>query len=344
MGTFIFDELTGLPTILATNRAKRVDQTGAVGKGDKNGDKGAAGGEKVDKMKMFSKGYEHMTPPTLYQDADDWNVRVFDNKYPLVDDHEIVVHSPYVDKDISNLPVEQVCRIIRAYLNRVSYYGSQDKEVLIFNNRGGEAGASIVHPHSQIVALKGFPGILEKEKESAIKYFNEHESCYWCDFVHEEVVAKERVVFESSHFVLLVPPACRWSYEMIMIPKNHKPNFGFIDEMEISDLAMMMKATLGAYDNLFDVPDRNFWVHTMRYEPYHWHIGFLAHLKELGGLELGAGIWVSDKATPEAAAKELGEEAKKVYEACKHEDGNGDAVGSGGDVGERAGEAISSMV
>jgi len=45
---------------------------------------------------------------------------------------------------------------------------AQDKEVFIFNNRGGKAGASILHAHSQIVAAKGFPGIIEKEKESAL--------------------------------------------------------------------------------------------------------------------------------------------------------------------------------
>jgi UDPglucose--hexose-1-phosphate uridylyltransferase len=306
MSTFIFDELTGLPTILATNRAKRTDQTGAVG--------GSKDKNHTDKGKIFSKGYENLTPPTLYQDADDWNVRVFKNKYPLVEDHEIVVHSPSSQEDISDFSVEQSIRIIRAFLNRVSYYGSQGKEVLIFNNRGGSAGASILHPHSQVVALKGFPGILEREKESAIKYYNEEGSCYWCDFVSSELRLQKRVVFESPHFVLLVPPACRWSYEMILIPKEHKPNFGFINEREIADFALILKSALGAYDKLFDTPDRNFWIHTMQYEPFHWHTGFLPHLKVLGGLELGAGIWVSDKATPEAAAAELGSVVKSIYE------------------------------
>jgi len=302
MSSFIYDDLTGLPTILATNRAKRPDETGSVD-----------ASKQVDKQKMFSKGYEHMTPPAVYQDADDWNVRVFPNKFPLVEDHEVILHSPFPDKDLEDLPVEQNMRVVRAYLNRVSYYGSQEKEVLIFNNRGGKAGASIVHPHSQIVALKGFPGILEKEKESAIQYYNEHNSCFWCDLYKQEQAAGERIVYESNHFVLLVPKACRWSYEMVLLPKEHKPNFGFINEMEIVDFASILKAALIAYNQLFDRPDRNFWIHTMRYEPFHWHVGFLPHIKVFGGLELGAGIWVSDKATPEDAAKELGVAVKGCF-------------------------------
>ena len=88
----------------------------------------------------------------------------------------------------------------------------------------------------------------------------------------------------------------------------------YIDETEINDLACILKKGLFAYNELFDRPDRNFWIHTMRYEPYHWHMGFMAHNKVLGGLELGAGIWVSDKASPEDAAADL---VKTIKGKCK---------------------------
>ncbi|MBU0650010.1 hypothetical protein KJ605_02455 [Patescibacteria group bacterium] len=303
MGLFIFDPLTGEPTILATNRAMRHDQTGAVA-----GDTG-----KITKQIpadtqpacFFCKGQETFTPSTLYCDADDWQVRVFQNKFPLLPDHEIVVHSPDHIKDMEDFSHAQNVKIIRAYLNRVSYFGTQDKEVLIFNNKGGRAGASVVHPHSQIVAAKGFPGILEKEKESALHYNNEKNACYWCDEVKEALDTQDRIIHESAHFVVFSPKACRWSYEMVLVPKKHKPNFGFIDEVEINDLAAVLPGALLTYRDCFNNPDRNFWVHTMRYEPFHWHIGFIPHIKVFGALELGAGIWVSDKATPEDAAQQL---------------------------------------
>lgn len=303
MGLFIFDPLTGEPTILATDRARRQDQTGVVGTTKKEALGSVEGGAKS--SCYFCKGSEAMTPPTLYQDDDAWNVRVFQNKFPLMPDHEVVVHSPEHQKDMEDFSHDQNVKILRAYLNRVSYFGAQDKEVIIFNNKGGRAGASVVHPHSQIVAAKGFPGIIEKEKEAALHYNNEKNSCYWCDEWREAVKMQDRVVYESSHYVLYCPKACRWSYETVLVSKNHKPNFGFIDEMEINDLAKVLPSALLAYKNCFNNPDRNFWIHTMRYEPYHWHIGFLPHLKVFGALEIGAGIWVSDKATPENAALEL---------------------------------------
>ncbi|KKU30350.1 MAG: Galactose-1-phosphate uridylyltransferase [candidate division WWE3 bacterium GW2011_GWA1_46_21] len=307
-GKFLFDPLTGDPTILALERAKRPQSFDVAVE--------SIAVDATKKVDPFAKGNEHLTPPATYQDADDWNVRCFANKYPLLLDHEIIVHSPFEDKDIEDLDCAQNEKIIRAFLNRVSFYGSQGKEVIIFNNRGGKAGASLMHPHSQIVAAQGFPGEVAKEKSSALKYYNEKNSCFWCNERNVALAAGARVVRESSHFVVYVPSACRWSYEASLVSKNHKPNFGFIDEQEIHDLAVVLRGLLRAYDALFDRPDRNFWIHTMQYEPYHWHMGFLPHIKVFGALELGSGIWVSDKATPEDAAAQLRE---KMQALCRED-------------------------
>lgn len=304
MNQFIFDELTGVPTVLAPNRVKRSDETGAVNSNVPKKDEAVKPAQKVC---YFCKGNENLTPETLYKDADDWNVRVFSNKFPIVGNHEVIVHSPSHDKDLTDFSEDQIIKYIRALLNRVSYYTSVGKEVIIFNNRGGRAGASIQHPHSQLVAMEGFPGIIELEKHEALKYYNEHNSCYWCDMILEEAKTGTRVVYESQHFMVLVPRASRWSYEVLLVPKVHRPNFEYINEIEINDLAKILKLVLLSYDDFLNKPDRNFWFHTQRYDPYHWHVGFIPHTKTLGGLELGAGIWVSDKASPEDAAKQLGQ-------------------------------------
>ncbi len=305
MNNLIFDPLTGEATILATNRSKRVNQTGPVSSIASS----SAVPADVDR---FAKGNEHLTPPTLYQDDDDWNVRVFQNKYPLLDDHEIVVHSPDINLDIEDLPQEQNVRIIRAYLNRIAHHTSEGKEVIIFNNKGRTAGASINHPHSQIVAAKGFPGHLEMEKNASLQFYNKHEKTYWEFEVEEELRYQKRIIFNSPHFLLHVPYASRWSYEMRLTPKKSRPNMMFIDETEINDFSKMLKGALLAYDTMFNKPDRNFWIHTSMYDPYTWHVGFLPHIKVFGALEMGCGIWVSDKATSEDAASELREHF--VYE------------------------------
>ncbi len=312
MTNIVFDPLTKTPSILASNRIKRADETG-VNSGKPVSPAPAASA--ASDVCRFCKGNESTTPASVYQDTDDWNVRVFPNKYPIVPNHDIIVHSPQHALDIEDLPQEQNVRIVRAFLNRVFYYYSLNKEVMIFNNRGGRAGASLLHPHSQLIALDGFPGIIERERQGALEYFNQHNECYWCDLVNTELSLKNRVVYESPHFVVLVPQAARWSYELIMLPKSHKPNFGLIDEVEINDFAKVLKSVLIGYNVLFEKPARNFWIHTQRYDPFHWHVGLIPNLKVLGGIELGAGIWVSDRASAEDAAAQLGPVVKKAYES-----------------------------
>jgi UDPglucose--hexose-1-phosphate uridylyltransferase len=190
-------------------------------------------------------------------------------------------------------------------LNRVNAHLADGNEVFVFNNRGAKAGASINHPHSQLVAAKSFPGTIHEQREAALEYFDEHGACYWCDMVQDELEDGSRVVYEGDHFVLLVPKASKWSYEMNLLPKRHLPNFVYINEEEIADLAKTLQAALHAYDELFDYPDRNFWMYTEKHEPFHWHMGFIPHIRVFGGIELGAGIWVVDKATPEDAAAQL---------------------------------------
>ena len=310
MSKIIFDKLTKIPTVLATARSKRPDQSGVVVK-DKDEKKEAGEKKEID---FFAKGNESLTPPALYQDQEDWNVRVFSNKFPILESHEIIVHSPDPITDLPDLPHEQVAKYIRAILNRVDHYTKEDRDVFVFNNRGGKAGASLHHPHSQLVALKGFPGLIEQEREEALHYFDEQGNCYWCDLIQDELEARSRVVCDSQHHVILVPAASRWSYEMMLLPKRHLPNIAYINEEEINDLATVLQAALRAYDKLFSFPDRNYWIYTQRYEPFHWHMGFIPHIKVFGGLELGAGIWVNDKATPEDAAYQLGQEISNFHQ------------------------------
>jgi len=306
MPDIIFDPLTKEPSVTAANRAKRTDQTGGMKKTKKE-EKEEGNKEKKKKVDFFAKGNEHMTPPETYRDQEDWNVRVFPNKFPILDDHEIIVHSPNEYEDLPNLPLEQTVRYIEAILNRVNHFTGESKEVFVFNNRGAKAGASLNHPHTQLVAKKSFPGYIHDQREAALDYFDEHGSCYWCDMIQDEIEIGDRVVYENDHFVILVPKASRWSYEMALLPKRHLPNIAYINENEITDFAKTLQGALHAYDELFDFPDRNYWIYTEKHEPFHWHMGFIPHIKVFGGLELGAGIWVSDKATAEDAASQLKE-------------------------------------
>jgi len=287
-------------TIVATGRKKRP-----IAVGPKSA-KSASG------RCPFCVGSEDMTGPNVYQLN---GVRVIPNKYPITDYHEVIIHSPDHERDIDELPLDQGELVLRSYKDRYNFYKNKrdDFYVHIYNNAGKEAGASIRHPHSQLVVFNQVPEEVAEEIEGAQEYFEKNSSCPYCDLIKKELGSEERVVLESDFFVALTPFESEWPYEITMFSKKHQPDFGQISDEELADLASVLQQTLRAYNKVLSTPDRNFWIHSLpirenddpRAKFYHWHLDLVPRIKTLGGLELGAGIMVDDRVGPEEAARQL---------------------------------------
>ena len=267
----------------------------------------------------FCVGNEDLAPTEVYRlpvGSAKWKTRVIPNKYPITDFHEVIIHSPDHEKDINELSLEQVKLVLRTYKDRYNFYKNQrhDFYVHIYNNAGKEAGASIRHPHSQLVVLNQIPEEVAEEIKGAKDFFERKRVCPYCDLLKKEIGSKEGVVLESDFFLVLAPFESEWPYEITMFPKKHQPDFGRTSNEELLDLASVLQQTLKAYNKVLSSPDRNFWIHSLPIrvdEPeaqyYHWHLDLIPRIKTLGGLELGAGIMVDDRVGPEEAARELRE-------------------------------------
>ncbi len=270
----------------------------------------------------FCVGNEDLAPVEVYRlpagtkGNTEWRTRVIPNKYPITDFHEVIIHSPDHEKDLDELPLEQVELVLRTYKDRYNFYKNKrsDFYVHIYNNAGKEAGASIRHPHSQLVVFNHIPEEVAEEIEGAKDYFERKGVCPYCDLVKKEISSKERVVLEGEFFVVLTPFQSEWPYEITIFPKKHQADFGQISDEELVDLASVLQQTLKAYNKVLSNPDRNFWIHSLpirgedpRAQYYHWHLDLIPRIKTLGGLELGAGIMVDDRVGPETAAKQLRE-------------------------------------
>jgi len=259
----------------------------------------------------FCPGSGDLTGPDVYH-LD--GVRVIPNKYPITDFHEVIIHSPDHKKDLDELPLDQVKLVLRTYKDRYNFYKKKrdDFYIHIYNNAGREAGASLRHPHSQLVVFNQIPKEVVEEIVGAKDFFERKGVCPYCDLLRKEISSKDRVVLESDFFVVLTPFQSEWPYEITIFPKKHQADFGKISDSELSDLASVLQKTLRAYNKVLSQPDRNFWIHSLPIrgdEPeaqyYHWHLDLIPRIKTLGGLELGAGIMVDDRVGPEQAAREL---------------------------------------
>ena len=256
---------------------------------------------KANKVCVFCPGFEKIPGEELYRIGTGeayqpgWKVRVIKNKYPITDFHEVIIHSPDDKADIEVLPREQVGLILAAYRERFKA-NAQSGHVIIFNNVGEVAGASINHPHSQLVVVP--------------KQIN-------LDSLTLEPIVN--VVVESSNFVVFCPEFSQWPFEVWIAPKARDRFFGDISDEEIADLAQVLPDALkrmlhhlasGAHVHpgmpmvvFTHGPAYNYYIHHGK----DWYLRIIPRLVHRAGFELGTGLSVNI-VDPADAAKILAED------------------------------------
>ena len=323
------DPITRRWVIIATERAARP--TDFIGKfSDDMADRDRC---------PFCEGREAQTPPEIFSvrrdgspaDGPGWRVRVVSNKFPAlriegntarsglgmftrmdgVGAHEVIVETPEHDTHLALLPEEQIADVIRAYHQR---YEDLDRDerfeyLLLFRNHGRAAGASLSHPHSQLIALPMIPKRTSEEIDAAERYFVKRGSCVYCDLIAQEFAGGERVVYENERFVAISPFAARFPFETWILPKAHMASFGGISAADVPAMANVLKTTLLKLALCVDNPPYNFIVHTAPYEfprspAYHWHLEIMPQLTRTAGFEWGSGFHINPVA-PEDAARYL---------------------------------------
>jgi len=246
------------------------------------------------KVCPFCEGNESQTPPEVYRlgpgekDKPGWAVRVVPNLYPITDTHEVIIHSPDDTRDIEDLPLEQVKLIFTAYRDRYRAH-EDDGQVLIFCNHGFAAGASLKHPHSQLVVIP--------------KQIN-------LDAVEREPVAN--VVRDNNHFVTYCPDFSQWPFEVWIAPKEENGGkFSSLPDGHIEDLSEVLQDALrrirAAQEERYikSVHEQGQFVYNFYiYHSTNWFIRITPRFVHRAGFELGTGLNVN-VADPTDAAELL---------------------------------------
>ncbi len=308
--------------------------------------------EEVDREKVedcpFCPGNESKTPPEVYairegeeteRGGPGWRIRVFPNKYPALDRdgttsviesdlfrtrggfgfHEVIAETPSHHVNLAELEEEEIELVVRTYIDRSKALGEEEEidYVSVFRNRGQRAGASLSHPHSQIMATSFVPSLLQREYEQAAGFFREKGNCLYCRMIEAERREKERLILDNDSFLVIAPFGSRFPYETHLLPKEHKPNFTASSKEEIAHLAGTLKRTLSAlHEELGDFP-YNYTIHTspsgklgdqeVLEGSYHWHLEVIPRLTQPAGFEWGSGNFIN-LVSPEDAAERLRQE------------------------------------
>ncbi|MDP3710557.1 MAG: galactose-1-phosphate uridylyltransferase [bacterium] len=320
------DIVSGEWVVVATGRAKRPDDFAKA---------------KKQILKQPAEGcpFEILQPEPLVvysKNSEGWWVQVVNNKYPAfsqshsakhacpkitkngpyewmegVGYHEVVVSRDH-ERNIAKMSDEEVELIIRSFQDRFLAIKKDScaQYVSVFQNHGLGAGASIAHPHLQIVAVPVIPPDVGQSLEGSKNYFHQNKECVHCVVIKYELHDKSRIVYENEHFLVVTPFASKSAFEIRIFPKKHSPHFEGISIEERFALANSLRTGLAKLHKGLKNPDYNFFLHTSpvnndsENSHYHWHIEIIPKTAVWAGFEIGTGIEISTIA-PEIAAEFL---------------------------------------
>jgi UDPglucose--hexose-1-phosphate uridylyltransferase len=205
--------------------------------------------------------------------------------------HEVLIESPSHDDTFTSLPPDRLLYVFWAFRDRLVDLGRDPrfKYVMVFKNSGKEAGASLEHSHSQLVALPILPMIVS-ELDGSIAYYKYKERCIFCDIIRQELREKIRVICQNEHFITLMPFAPRSPFEMWILPKKHSSSYIKTDDVSFIALAQIFSETMRRLD-----------AHSEPLEYFHWHFEIRPKLTTTAGFEWGSGFYINPMPPEDAA-------------------------------------------
>ena len=319
------DPLSGRWVLIAPDRARRPNDY-------RNGRPAWAAGPRA--SCPFCPGREAETPAevdalrgqTSVPDSPGWRIRVVPNKYPALvpgpgpspGRHEVVIDSPDHEREWADLPDDHLRDLLETFRRRLRVLENDPavRYVQIFKNKGASAGASLRHPHTQILAVPEVPRQIRDEMENLERTAAaEGEGCPVCRLIEREADGP-RLIQLNRDFAALAPYASRFPYEIHVWPRRHAASFRETGEAELLILARMLKDLLGRLRAAAGDPDYHL---LLRQGPsagsgaesragrrgfIHWRLEILPILAAVAGFEWGTGCFINP-VLPESAAAAL---------------------------------------
>jgi len=294
----------------------------------------------------FCYGFEGKTPPEIFSvrsygepNNPGWQVRVIPNKYPAlrvegevksrgyglydvrdgIGAHEVIIETPDHYKGMADFTPAEIANVLIAYRARLLDLRNDFRlrHMVIFKNHGAQAGATLSHSHSQLIAVPLTPPVAAKELRVSQHFYEAHERCIYCDLIEFELKEAVRVVIETADFVVLSPYAACFPFELRLYPKHHAHDFALMNDRQLAELGNTMKDMLQRIKTVLNDPAYNYILHTappvqsrpgkpdywssLDYD-YHWHIELVPRLTQIAGFEWGTGFFINPTSPEETAA------------------------------------------
>ncbi len=289
----------------------------------------------------FCPGRESLTPPgelVLVERKDaiavmvdqvepvkNWTVRAFANKFPAVSPSKVPLLKPDFDAEpaygfqyvivatpnhklsFHQLPVKQWHRALTAFqeLTKRLLHREGVQYVYGFINQGEQAGASLSHPHLQLLTLSATPPLIQEELKGMDGLASN--TCKLCTVLEKELNGP-RLVLKGEQFAAFTPWASTHAYEFWIAPTVHQTTILETTSKQLGNVSEVIRSTLSALARVLHNPDFNLVFHISPRNhtegKLHWHIEVYPHVTKWAGLERGARVYIN-QVTPEEAARKL---------------------------------------
>ena len=277
----------------------------------------------------FCPGNEEEAPPALqtFDEGGNWQMRVLPNLYPAFSGdggfavrhegpvhvtaegtglHEVFVYSPEHTASLDQLDdlhAAAFMRVIRArMLDHASMPNIRYTQAIV--NHGREAGASIPHPHGQLLGLPFVPGEVLDEERAFARFAG---GCLLCTTVEAELSTGERMVAADDEVAVIAPYWSGVPYELLIVPRRHDLHLQDSDDDTLDAVGRALRDATALLNRAVGDVSYNVGFHTAPHShtgEYHWHVHVWPNLVSQAGFERGTGVMINI-VPPEHAADRL---------------------------------------
>jgi len=275
----------------------------------------------------FCPGNEEETWPALetFDEGGHWKMRVVPNRYPAfygsggfvvehrgpvhvaadaTGTHEVFIYSPNHHSGLGDLDDDHAAEFMQALKRRLTDHAAESgvRYTQVIVNHGREAGASLAHPHAQILGLPFVPTEMLDEERAFARFAG---GCVGCTTIDAEEAADERVVFSDDDVVCIAPYWSGAPYELLIIPRRHESHLQSADDASLAAVGRAIRDAVRSLNSALGDVAFNLGVHSAPHEhsgEYHWHVHLWPNLVTQAGFERGTGVMINVVPPEDAAA------------------------------------------
>lgn len=288
----------------------------------------------------FCEGNESLTPKEIYAirsaqtlpNSQGWQVRVVPNLYKALaieaphhnhegrfshwegfGAHEVIIDTPKHLNSMMQWDQSQRINWLKTLRQRTEDLRRDSRLIYfsLFKNEGFDAGATIEHCHTQLIALPIVPNKQRELNRRIGSYFETHHQTLIASIIESEVSDNVRIIAKKGEFIALSPYASAYPFEVMISSSTSSAQIDTITDESIVDLSALigtvlekMESALGKFAFNLSISSPPLGEESSMAHAHRLMIRITPRLYRLGGFEVDTGMMINP-VEPELAAKIL---------------------------------------